>query len=71
LTRVVESTKHMGKLIDHLLEFSRLGRKTLATQLTDLRAIALICAEEAAELNRGAPSMCMWTPFPSAGATRR
>jgi PAS domain S-box-containing protein len=52
LTRVVESTKHMGKLIDHLLEFSRLGRKTLATQLTDLRAIALICVDELMELNR-------------------
>jgi PAS domain S-box-containing protein len=46
LARVCDSTKNMGQLIDDLLEFSRLGRKPLATQVVELRDIAQTCIAE-------------------------
>jgi signal transduction histidine kinase len=39
LTRVRESTQHMGRLIDDLLNLARLGRKDVALRPTDLSEI--------------------------------
>ena len=43
IERISDKTRHMARLIDDLLEFSRLGKKPLATQSIDLRDLAMKC----------------------------
>lgn len=43
---VRQSSRHMGALIEDLLAFARLGRKTVATSVTDMDQLARECADE-------------------------
>jgi PAS domain S-box-containing protein len=47
LERVSGNARLMGQLIDGLLDFSRLSRKTLSAAPVDMRALALAAAEDA------------------------
>lgn len=52
LDTISQNTRRMGRLIDDLLDFSRLGRKTLATSTVDVASLA---REVFAELREQAP----------------
>lgn len=46
------NTKRMGKLIDDLLEFSRIGRRAIARDTVDMNAIAAMAIEESRPADR-------------------
>lgn len=53
LRQVRESAQEMARLIDDLLEFSRLGRREVRTQLVELAAIATAVCDELRQAHPG------------------
>lgn len=53
LARVLASIKLMGELVDHLLEFSRLGRLPLSKRTVDTNRIVRQCVEELQQDRKG------------------
>jgi len=64
---VRESSRQMGRLIDDLLEFSRLGRQTPAKQALDMAALA---REVADQIARGTPVKVELGALPPGAADR-
>ena len=64
---VRDSSKRMGTLIEDLLEFSRLGRKPLASAMTDMDALAHECAAELMQDAEPRPEMIIGTLPPCWG----
>ncbi len=67
LAVVREASGRMGRLIDDLLDFSRLGRRELARQRVDMNALA---PEVAGELAHGSKALIERAPLPFAQADR-
>jgi len=59
------ASRQMGQLIDELLDFSRLGRQSLAKRAVDMTALV---REVLAEQARGAPARVDLAPLPGAEA---
>jgi PAS domain S-box-containing protein len=64
---VRDSSRQMGRLIDDLLEFARLGRQTPAKRALDMTALAREVADQAAQ---GTPTVVEIAPLPAGAADR-
>jgi len=67
LAVVRDSSRHMGQLIDDLLEFARVGKQVPVKQRVDLTALA---REVADQMARGTPARVALAPLPAAEADR-
>src|SRR5712692_2359221 len=67
LAVVRDSSRHMGQLIDDLLEFARVGKQVPAKQRVELTALA---REVADQMARGTPAQVALAPLPAAEADR-
>jgi PAS domain S-box-containing protein len=65
LQRVIQATQHMGRLVDDLLNLSRLGRKELARRLTPLDDLVRSVLEDLAQDKTGREIEWRINPLPS------
>lgn len=61
LTRIVDGTRHMGRLIDDLLNLAQVGRQPLTPRPTDLNQIAREVVREAQSPAEAAEREIEWT----------
>jgi PAS domain S-box-containing protein len=61
LQRIVDGTRHMGRLIDDLLNLAQVGRQALTPRPTDLNRIAHEVVEDAQSLAEAADRRIEWT----------
>jgi light-regulated signal transduction histidine kinase (bacteriophytochrome) len=68
--KVVDNARRMGKLIDDLLEFSRLGRSWISAGEIDMAALAREVMEEIGQLPGLKMPRCVLEPMPAAWGDR-